>query len=137
MTIGAAGTGSAPGASFAATSCTNPIFGSVTAVQTGTWTVSIVLVAGLLAGLQLTIPTTGLTLTGGSCLFTLNGTITWGRAYSGPLPIVVSTAHAFSVLSSRLTIDQNNGGCASYAPVGLTGTWSSSYTLSRSMTLSG
>jgi hypothetical protein len=106
------GFGSSAVGSSTISGCTNPLIGATTARQVFRWTVNNFLGAGPLVGLQITIPRGGLSFSGGSCLFTVGGTIFLGHLYFGALlPLTVTTADAFTVLASTLTVD-NAVGCS-------------------------
>jgi len=140
-TISSNGSGTSPAGSFDARGCSNVLLGAYTITQTSAWRVNVLRTAltdgRALVGLDMTIPTGGVQIRNSACTYTLSGTINLGRLFTGPLPVTIMVVDTFSVLSSRLTTDSAPGCSALITVVGLTSTYTGTYSLNRGLTVSG
>ncbi|MDO8184184.1 hypothetical protein Q5424_00355 [Conexibacter sp. JD483] len=137
-TIDSAGVGSSASGTTRYSGCTNALLGAFSVTQSSAWDVNVILTAGPLVGLTVTVPARGVTITSGSCSFTARGTVTVGHEYTGSaLPITVAVTDLFSVLSSSLVVDSVSGCSPLLTTVGLAATYAGSYSLNRAATVSG
>jgi len=137
-TIAANGTGTVASGNARYTGCNNAILGAFTVTQTSAWSLTTTLLGTTSSprgvALNVTVPTSGVSVAGAGCTFYLSGTVVLLKAITA-LPATITGA---SVISSSLRIDRNSGGfnCL-FFPVGLASVYSGDYTLSRGATVSG
>ncbi|MDO8184185.1 hypothetical protein Q5424_00350 [Conexibacter sp. JD483] len=141
-TVASNGVGTSAAGTTRYTGCSNALLGAFTVTQSSAWGVNVILAAGPLVGLEVTVPARGVTIASGSCSFTATGRVIVGHDYSRDtpalvLPVAVRVTDVFSVLSSSLTVDSVTGCSPLLTTVGLAATYSGSYTLNRAVTVSG
>ncbi|ADB51516.1 hypothetical protein [Conexibacter woesei] len=132
------GTGISPRGSGRWTGCSNGLLGSASVTQTGEWDFGPQLTTvgrDTLIGWQDVLPGSAITITAGACTIVVQGVKLYGALVPGGLPISFSR-DVLATLLSRITVSQAIGCSPFVTTVGLSATYSASYTLDRGFTWS-